>query len=285
MILTGNEIKIQQESGGLYIEDFDESRLNPNSYNLRLAPELLVYTEAVLDPKQDNRTRAITIPEGGILLKPGRLYLAKTMEWTETRDYVPKLEGRSSIGRLGLAIHVTAGFGDVGFKGRWTLELECVQPVIVYPGMEICQISYHTVCGEVMDRYDGKYQNSKDVVSSRIWREMNGAESMTPKEAHKPRSTPTRKSILEEAERCVCGQREQDYGGPEDSFQRIADLWNAYCGFDDGLGKFSVVDVAVMMGLLKVARIASNPQHMDSWVDLAGYAACGGEIAGKEETK
>lgn len=172
MILTGNEIRIQNTVGGLYIEDFDESRLNPNSYNLRLAPELLVYTEAVLDPKQKNRTREIIIPEDGYVLKPGRLYLARTMEWTESRYFVPKLEGRSSIGRLGLAIHITAGFGDVGFAGNWTLELECVQPVKIYPGMEICQISYHTVAGEIMDRYHGKYQNSKDVVSSRIWREM-----------------------------------------------------------------------------------------------------------------
>lgn len=171
-ILTGNEIRIQQQSGGLYIEEFSQDRLNPNSYNLRLAPELLVYTEAVLDPKQKNRTREIIIPEEGYVLKPGKLYLAKTMEWTECRNFVPKLEGRSSIGRLGLAIHITAGFGDVGFCGNWTLELECVQPVRIYPGMEICQISYHTVAGEIMDRYHGKYQNCKDVLASRIWREM-----------------------------------------------------------------------------------------------------------------
>lgn len=92
----------------------------------------------------------------------------------------------------------------------------------------------------------------------------------------------TREKVLDEAKQCVCGQREQDYGTPEDSFQRIADLWNAYCGFDDGRGKFSAVDVAVMLGLLKIARLANNPEHMDSWVDLAGYAACGGEIAGRE---
>lgn len=172
MILTGNEIKLQHEAGAIVIEPWDDARVNPNSYNLRLAPELMVYTEAVLDPKQNNRTRNIIIPEDGYVLKPGRLYLAKTMEWTESRNFVPKLEGRSSIGRLGLAIHVTAGFGDVGFCGNWTLELECVQPVRVYPGMEICQVSYHTVAGEIVDRYNGKYQGSKDVVASRIWREM-----------------------------------------------------------------------------------------------------------------
>lgn len=92
----------------------------------------------------------------------------------------------------------------------------------------------------------------------------------------------TRQRVLKEAEKCVCGQRDQDYGTPEDSFQRIADLWSAYFGFDDWRGKFSAVDVAIMMALLKVARIANNPGHMDSYVDGCGYFACGGEIAGKE---
>ena len=96
----------------------------------------------------------------------------------------------------------------------------------------------------------------------------------------------TRHRVLKEAEKCVCGQREQDYGGPEDSFRLIAELWEPYIrerlvskGADVSIEPH---DVAVMMGLLKVARIASNPQHMDNWVDLAGYAACGGEIAGRE---
>lgn len=87
----------------------------------------------------------------------------------------------------------------------------------------------------------------------------------------------TREKVLAEAKRCVCGERDQSYGGPEDSFRLIANLWTAYHG-----AEFTPVDVSIMMGLLKVARLASNPKHMDSWVDLAGYAACGGEIAGKE---
>ena len=92
----------------------------------------------------------------------------------------------------------------------------------------------------------------------------------------------TRKRVLSEAEKCVCGQREQDYGTPEDSFQKIGTFWTAYLNY---AVKIDAEDVAAMMALLKIARIAENPQHMDSWVDLAGYAACGGEIAGKEETK
>lgn len=93
----------------------------------------------------------------------------------------------------------------------------------------------------------------------------------------------TRQRVLSEAERCVCGQREQDYGTPEDSFNIIADLWAVYlkgCGVS--IDFLESHDVAAMMALLKIARISENPQHMDSWVDLAGYASCGGEIAGKE---
>lgn len=88
----------------------------------------------------------------------------------------------------------------------------------------------------------------------------------------------TRHRVLSEAEKCVCGQREQDYGTPEDNFGRIAEFWTTYMGVE-----FGTVDVAIMMALLKIARISENMQHMDSWVDLAGYAACGGEITGKEK--
>ena len=89
----------------------------------------------------------------------------------------------------------------------------------------------------------------------------------------------TRKRVLSEAEKCVCGKREHDYGTPEDSFQKIGTFWTAYLNY---AVKIDAEDVAAMMALLKIARISENPQHMDSWVDLAGYAACGGEITWKE---
>ena len=95
--------------------------------------ELLVYEEKVLDMKKPNKTKRLIIPEEGLVLEPGRLYLGRTLEYTKTDKYVPMLEGRSSIGRLGLFIHVTAGFGDVGFSGYWTLEIFCIQPIRVYP--------------------------------------------------------------------------------------------------------------------------------------------------------
>ena len=173
-VLTGNEIKQQIAAGSIVIEDFDPARLGPNSYNLRLSPELMAYKEAVLDPRKENRTGKALIPPEGLVLQPGHLYLAKTMEYTETHRHVPMLVGRSSIGRLGIFVHVTAGFGDIGFCGNWTLELTCVEPVRVYPGMELCQIFYQTLEGEILDRYDGKYQGSREVVESRIYREMEG---------------------------------------------------------------------------------------------------------------
>lgn len=104
----------------------------------------------------------------------------------------------------------------------------------------------------------------------------------TPQEPAQAPEPWTREKVLAEAKRCVCGERDQSYGGPEDSFRTIANLWTAYMTSTCGeFTEFSPVDVAVMMGLLKVARLAINSGHMDSWVDLAGYAACGGEIAGK----
>ena len=171
MILTGEEIRAQQGLG-LRIEPFNESQLNPNSYNLRLADELLVYTNAVLDAGKPNDTRRLRIPETGIVLDPRRVYLGRTIERTETQDFVPMLEGRSSIGRLGLLVHISAGFGDVGFKGYWTLELHCVQPVRIYAGMEVCQIYYHTIKGDVKPYTSGKYQNNNGIQPSLIYQEL-----------------------------------------------------------------------------------------------------------------
>ena len=174
MILSGYEIKKQLMAGKVKIEGFDEKQLGPNSYNLRLGSNLLVYKNEALDAKKDNEVEKLHIPPEGILLIPGRLYLGETMEYTETEGFVPMVEGRSSVGRLGINIHATAGFGDVGFHGRWTLELSCVQPVKIYPGMEICQIYYHTIQGEVKKTYAGKYQGSEGVKSSRLWQDFGG---------------------------------------------------------------------------------------------------------------
>ena len=155
----------------IIITPFDEKRINPNSYNLSLADELLVYEQDELDMKKPNPTKRIVIPDEGLLLEPNRLYLGRTNEFTKTDRYVPMLEGRSSTGRLGLFIHVTAGFGDIGFAGYWTLEIFCVQPVRIYPNVEICQIYYHDIDGEYDLYSSGKYQNNSGIQASLMYKD------------------------------------------------------------------------------------------------------------------
>ena len=175
MILSGNEIQARL-GRDIVIDPFDVTQLNPNSYNLRLHDELLAYEEIVLDMRRPNRFRRHTIPPEGIVLDPNRLYLGRTMERTETHNLVPMLEGRSSIGRLGLFVHVTAGFGDVGFCGYWTLEMFAVQPVRIYPGVQICQIFYHTIEGAVTEYRSEKYQNNRDIQPSLLFKELESIE-------------------------------------------------------------------------------------------------------------
>lgn len=170
MILTGEEIK-SRLGKDIVISDYDESRLNPNSYNLRLDNKLLVYKDKILDMKKPNECEKLIIPEDGLILEPGKLYLAKTIEHTITHNLVPLLEGRSSVGRLGLFVHVTAGFGDNGFCGYWTLELHCVQPIKIYPGVEICQIYYHTTLGDKGKEYKGKYNFNEDIQPSMLYKD------------------------------------------------------------------------------------------------------------------
>ena len=170
MILSGKEIE-KQLNRKIFIDPFRTEQLNPNSYNLRLHNKLLVYDEDVLDMKRPNRVKEMEIPPEGLTLETNKLYLGRTLEYTRTEDYVPMLEGRSSVGRLGLFIHVTAGFGDVGFSGYWTLEIFCVQPVRIYAGVEICQIYYHTIDGEY-ERYEsGKYQLNQGIQPSLLYRD------------------------------------------------------------------------------------------------------------------
>lgn len=170
MILTGSAIR-EQLGTNIVIDPFDERQLNPNSYNLRLHDELLVYEEIVLDMRRPNRFRRYLIPPEGLVLQPRQLYLGRTVERTETRNLVPMLEGRSSVGRLGLFVHVTAGFGDVGFCGYWTLEMFAVHPIRIYPGVPICQIFYHTVEGEITEYDSGKYQHNHDIQPSLLFKD------------------------------------------------------------------------------------------------------------------
>ena len=171
MLLSGKEIHQQVENGTISIDPFNSGQLNPNSYNLRLHSDLLVYDSDVLDMKEKNSTSPLTIPDEGLLLEPQKLYLGRTIERTATDKYVPMLEGRSSVGRLGLFIHITAGFGDIGFDGFWTLEIFCVQPIKIYANLEICQIFYHTIDGDYDLYRSKKYQSNKGVQPSMLYKD------------------------------------------------------------------------------------------------------------------
>ncbi len=179
MILSGHEIR-KQLGENIVIDPFDERNLNPNSYNLTLYHELMTYEEVVLDMRKANRVRRVEIPKDGLTLSPNHLYLGRTIERTETHNYVPMIEGRSSVGRLGLFVHVTAGFGDVGFCGYWTLEIFAVQPVRIYPGVPICQIFYHQLCGDITEYQSDKYQHNRDIQPSLLFKELNPDEQRDP---------------------------------------------------------------------------------------------------------
>ncbi|MBN2021670.1 MAG: dCTP deaminase [Pirellulales bacterium] len=172
MILSGQEIQARL-GGDIIIDPFDPARLNPNSYNLALYGELMVYEEVVLDMRKPSRVRRILIPPEGLVLHPGQLYLGRTVERTETHKLVPMIEGRSSVGRLGLFVHVTAGFGDVGFRGYWTLEMFAVGPIRIYAGVPICQIFYHDIRGPIAEYVSRKYQDNTDIQPSLLFTELD----------------------------------------------------------------------------------------------------------------
>lgn len=174
MILTGRQIQQKVQTGEIEISPFDPTHVNPNSYDLTLHNQMLTYelesNDGVLDMKKPNKAHRLEIPEHGLVLQPNRLYLGRTVEFTKTMNHVPMIEGRSSIGRLGLFVHVTAGFGDVGFAGYWTLEIFAVQPIRIYPGVRICQIFYHQIEGD-FDLYKSKYQNNSDIQPSMLYKD------------------------------------------------------------------------------------------------------------------
>ena len=172
MILSGDEIR-QKQGSDLSISPFCEDQLGPNGYDLTRHNELMVYEEVVLDMRKPNRMRRIAIPSDGIVLSPNQLYLGRTVEKIESSKYVPMVEARSSVARLGLFLNLSASFGDVGYSGCWTLEMYAVQPVRIYPGIPICQILFHEVAGTIRKYESGKYQQAEDIQPSLIHRELN----------------------------------------------------------------------------------------------------------------
>ena len=160
MILTDKQILIAIENKEIVIEPYERSNLGTNSYDVHLGRYLSVYDDKILDAKKHNKITTFEIGEEGFVLQPGTLYLGVTQEYTETHATVPFLEGKSSVGRLGIDIHATAGKGDVGFCNHWTLEISCVHPVRVYAEMPIGQLIYFMVEGDI-ENYYNKKKNAK----------------------------------------------------------------------------------------------------------------------------
>jgi len=156
MILSDTRILEEIKKGTIKVEPYHRDNLGSNSYDVHLGKMLATYIDNELDAKKHNRIETFEIPEEGIVLVPQKFYLGVTAEYTETHAHVPFLEGKSSTGRLGIDIHATAGKGDVGFCGHWTLEISVKQPVRVYAGMPVGQIIYFPVDGEIEIRYNQK---------------------------------------------------------------------------------------------------------------------------------
>ena len=213
-ILSGNAIAAAVADGDIQIDPFNRKQLNPASYDVTLGDEVCVYTDqvyveeidvfrgsdyrgneivlldsiaapsllhgyvpsgnGVLDAKKKNPTKTVKMSRDGFLLKPGIGYLLHTAERIKTDVFVPIIDGKSSIGRLFITVHVTAGYGDPGFDGQYTLETVVTHPVIIYPGMRFGQVRFHTMLG-VPDLYKehGNYVGSDATgpVPSKSWRQ------------------------------------------------------------------------------------------------------------------
>lgn len=184
----------------IHVDPYDPELVGPNSVDLRLGDRLLVYDEGfrrhgyfsrardpvepilgesiyvegpmvgvrhTLDMQQENATKELEIPEEGLILWPGTLYLGRTIECIGSNKFVPIVEGRSSVGRLGIHVHVTAGFCDLGFKGTITLEIHVIHPVRIYPNIPICQAYFLEPKGAI-ELYKGRYMNQEEPTASRF---------------------------------------------------------------------------------------------------------------------
>lgn len=182
-ILTGKSIIAARRRGDIEITPFKKDQLNTGSYDVRLGRQVVVYSDwsdrvehpggvnqNIIDIKNPPKTKTFTMDKYGLVLYPRIFYLMHTEEVVYSKCYVPVLDGKSSIGRLGIKIHFTAGYGDVGFNGQYTLEVEVAGPIRVYPGIRIGQIRFHETSGEIEDYSDsGHYvgRSARGAVGSR----------------------------------------------------------------------------------------------------------------------
>ena len=169
MVLTGKEIIENIKLNKIEVDPFSPQHVGPNSIDLHLADELLVYTNTILDSRTENQTEVYQKDsiKGGWFLEPNRLYLGSTVEKVGSKTHLPLYEGRSSYGRLGIQVHSTAGVGNLGFFGTITLEITVAQPIWIYPNDRLCQVLFLSTVGEVTE-YKGKYQNQSKTTSSRV---------------------------------------------------------------------------------------------------------------------
>lgn len=172
MILTNTDILFGISNKDIIISPFNMDNLGTNSYDVTLNPTLAIYTSDCLDVRKNNESKLITIPKCGLILKPNTLYLGQTNETATSNKYVPMYDGRSSMGRLGIFSHITAGFGDIGFGYNpankdecyyptWTLEIIVVHEIVIYPNIRIGQIFFLEPKSEPYSRYSGKYSIQK----------------------------------------------------------------------------------------------------------------------------
>ncbi len=160
MYLSDTSIRDAVSTGHIVITPWRESCLNPHSYDVHLARTLTEYTDRDLDAALFHNTVDYDMSDDGYMLYPGRLYLGVLQEFIKCYAHVPRLCGKSSVARLGMVCHLTAGEGDVGYKGHLTLEITVQLPLRVYPGMPVGQLTFHTVHGEVECPY-GAARGSK----------------------------------------------------------------------------------------------------------------------------
>lgn len=153
MILTGGKIIKEREKGNITIKPFSASQVNPNSYNYRLGNSIKVFDRFDNDKAVFKK---VIIPKSGYVLRPGQMYLSNTKEIIGSSKYAMSLIGRSSIGRYGLFLQVSANLGHTTASHKWTLEIVAAHAIKVYPGMVIGQVSFWKNFGNIK-KYDGKY--------------------------------------------------------------------------------------------------------------------------------
>lgn len=178
-ILTGSEIRRQVELGNIIISNFKLENLNENSYNVTLNKTIMRHdlrcTDGfVIDPRNPCPMISTTISEKyGFVIQPGHLYLGSTNEIIGSKFFVPIIAGRSSFGRHGLNAHNTGNFGDLGFVGKFTLQINSIYPFRLFPNIRIAQIYFLRPYGRIEKLYNGKYQGATGPEPSKINREFN----------------------------------------------------------------------------------------------------------------